>query len=100
MPEIAELRRYAAIDPDDDAELLLICMDAAVDWLRNAGVPPPLVRNRLYDMAVYMLATHYHDRRGVVYEDSRGSVSKSSEQVPFGVFSIMHQLRGGDGEGG
>ncbi|MDL2317666.1 head-tail connector protein [Eubacteriales bacterium OttesenSCG-928-A19] len=103
MPDITELRRYAAIDPDDPGELLEACMESAQLWLEGAGVPR-MEKNRLYDMAVYMLATHYYDRRGAIYEDNRGSVSKSSEHVPFGVMSIMHQLRtmppesGSDGE--
>lgn len=95
MPDIAELRRYAAIDPDDDTVLLEICMDAAMEWLKNAGVPR-MGSNRLYDLAVYMLATHYHEKRGATYEDNRSSVAKANEHIPFGVFSILHQLRYGN----
>lgn len=85
MPEIRTLMRYAAANPDTDRGLMEVCMEAAMQWLENAGVTRR-EDNALYDMGVYMLATHYFDNRGVVSENS-------NQQIPLGVFSIMHQLR-------
>lgn len=83
MPQLNELKRYAVLDPSDGDDLLLeACMEAAVEWFQGAGVAPR--ESRLYDLGVYMLAVHYFDNRGVVGKD---------EQLPMGVYSIMHQLR-------
>ena len=87
MPNIEELRRYAVLDQGGDMMMLQACMDAAIAWFGNAGVKPPEEANRLYDIGVYMLATHYFDNRGVAPEGGK------SGELPFGVFSIMHQLR-------
>lgn len=85
MPNLQHLMRYANVTQDTDTGLLGDCMEAAQVWLENAGVAR-MTDNRLYDMAVYMLATHYYDNRGVVAENG-------TDHVPLGVFSIMHQLR-------
>ena len=100
MPNIDELKRYAVLDPgcgdvyleasqqsEQDAQeaLLQMCMEAAVEWFKNAGVKPPAEPSRLYDLGVYMLAVHYFDNRGVI--------GAKDDQLPLGVFSIMHQLR-------
>lgn len=85
MPSIDELKRYAVLDPDGDVETLKICMEAAEEWFANAGVPRPKETTRLYDLGVYMLAVHYFD--------NRGAIGNTDAQLPFGVFSIMHQLR-------
>ena len=85
MPSIEELKRYAVLDPDGDVETLSLCMEAAKAWFANAGVAEPDEPNRLYDLGVYMLAVHYFD--------NRGAIGNADAQLPFGVFSIMHQLR-------
>lgn len=86
MADITNLARYAVLDPEADQTILSICLDAAKAWFENAGVPEPTEANKLYDIGVYMLATHYHDNRGVL-ADGR------TDMVPMGVLSIMHQLR-------
>lgn len=94
MPDIDALKRYAVVDDDDDVQTLQLCMDAAIDWFRDAGIEgTPTARQ--YDLGVYMLATHYFEFRGVVYADSRSSVSKANEMIPMGVYSMLHQLRKG-----
>ena len=85
MADITNLARYAVLDPDADKTILEICLAAAKAWFENAGVPE-LTDNKLYDIGVYMLATHYHDNRGVL-------ANGKSDMVPMGVLSIMHQLR-------
>ena len=85
MPDINTLARYAAANSSTDTELLSRCMEAAQTWLQNAGVARR-TDDQLYDLAVYMLATHYFDNRGVAAEGS-------TAEIPMGVMSIMHQLR-------
>ena len=82
MASLELFRRYARIGSDDEAQLFF---DAAKEWLEKAGVQER-EGSALYDLAVYQLGTHYYDNRGVISENG-------SDQVPMGVFSIMHQLR-------
>lgn len=86
MPDIKGLRVYSHATPETTDEELTLYLEAAKLWLLNAGVPN-LTGNALYTLAVYMLATHWLDNKGVVAE--AGNV----EHTPLGVFSIMHQLR-------
>lgn len=93
MPNLDTLARYANATTDTDKELLADCMEAAQVWFENAGVKR-LEDNKLYDLGVYQLATHYFDNRGVVAEGS-------TAEIPHGIFPIMHQLRSTpDVEGG
>lgn len=85
MPNIEELRRYSRETPDTTDEELTMYMEAAQIWYENAGVAR-LAGNRLYDLAVYMLASHWLDNKGVIAD-------AGTEHTPLGVFSIMHQLR-------
>ena len=63
-----------------------MCLDAAVAYLKGAGVQQPETENALYDLAVYMLAVHWYDNRGVAV---LGQVSGSIEK---GVQAIIHQI--------
>ena len=85
MPSIDELKRYAVVDPNGDDRELRLCMAAAQRYFANAGVPEPAGGDPLYDLGIYMLAVHYYDNRGVSGD--------RTEQLPFGVNSIIHQLR-------
>lgn len=85
MPNIDDLKRYAVVDPTEDGKVLEGCMAAAQRYFENAGVPEPQVPDPLYDMGIYMLAVHYYD--------NRGASGDRTEQLPFGVNSIINQLR-------
>lgn len=89
MPNVSELARYVGEMPDRNTDVLLLCMRAAVRWFANSGVPEPQEEDALYTLGVYMLAAHYYDHRSAV-EDTGG---QKPEDIPFGVMSIMHQLR-------
>lgn len=93
MPDVTMLARYAAANVSTDSELLELCMKSAQEWLANAGVPRRQ-DDQLYDLAVYMLATHYFDNRGVIADGN-------TTEIPMGVMSIVHQLRldSEDGDG-
>lgn len=85
MPNISDLKRYAVVDSSEDDFVLEKCMAAAERYLVNAGVPVPTGEDPLYDLCVYQLAVHYYDNRGAAQD--------KAEQLPFGVGSIIHQLR-------
>lgn len=85
MPDVAGLRAYSHAHNETD-DVLYLFLTAAMEWLSNAGVPHGM-NSPLYTLAVYMLATHWMDNRGVV-SDTPGTA-----EVPLGVMSIMHQLR-------
>lgn len=85
MLNIEDLKRYAVVDPTSDDCVLKSCMAAAVRYFANAGVSEPEEDDPLYDMGVYMLATHYYDHRGVMDENAA--------PIPFGVNSIINQLK-------
>lgn len=86
MPDINTCMRYMSANPSTDQTLAQALMDASVMWLANAGVEPR-TNDALYDLAVYMLTTHYFDNRGVIAD------TNAPQQIPMGVMSIMHQLR-------
>lgn len=85
MLNINDLKRYAVVDPSDDDHELETCMAAAIRYFENAGVPEPYQEDPLYDLGIYMLSTHYYDNRGVLGD--------KTDELPFGVGSIILQLR-------
>lgn len=85
MATLEGLKRYAVVGPGGDTATLELCLAAAQEWFRGAGVDPPDNDNALYDIGIYMLALHYYDQRGVVGD--------KIAELPLGVMSIMHQLR-------
>lgn len=84
MPNIHDLMRYAVVDPAEDSRDLEMCMAAAQRYFDGAGVPAPAEDDPLYDLGIYMLAVHYYD--------NRGGVGDKTEELPFGVGSIIRQL--------
>ena len=85
MPNIETLARWAAANMDTDQEMLELCMEAAQNYLENEGVPR-LADDKLYDLAVYQLAVHFFDNKGVIAEGG-------TAEIPMGPNAIMHQLR-------
>ena len=89
MANINDLRRYAGVLPDGDTTTLAACMAAAEIYLQNAGVGAERMQDDpLYDIAVYMLATHFFDQRGLV-DTSTGKAA----EIPYGVTVLINQLR-------
>ncbi|MEG1515272.1 MAG: head-tail connector protein [Clostridia bacterium] len=85
MPRIDDVRRYAVVDSDGDTKTLEMCVEAAVEWFKRAGVPEPDKQNALYEIGVCMLATHYYDMRSERVDQSTA--------IPRGVFTIAQSLR-------
>lgn len=86
MADLNGLKRYAAVNDETDEALLTETMQAAIRALEAAGVAERF-GDSLYDLAVYQLATHWFDRRGVVMENG------AAMQIPLGLQGIVHQLR-------
>ena len=75
------------IDDDVDDATVSLYLEAAQQYMKNAGVPEPKPGDVLYDLAVYQLATYYYDNRGP-------APVGPMRQVPVqGLQGIIHQLR-------
>lgn len=83
MPSIEMVRQFAGIDPDCGDQVLALCLDAAVEWYRNAGVPPR-EGDSLYDLWVCNLAAWLYDNRGAGGDQAN---------VPPYIVHSVHQLR-------
>ena len=77
------VRRFAGADPDEDAQVLEICLRAAVEWYAQAGVPANTT-GYLYDFWVANLAAWMYD--------NRGNADMNAAIPPYIVTSV-HQLR-------
>lgn len=87
MASLSGLKTYLRYGPDDDVDQELnIFLASAKAYVAGAGLP---VQNGddLYDLLVYMIASHWYDNRGVVADSSRGT------DIPLGATSILLQLR-------
>jgi len=103
-PGVDGLRKWAVEAGDSAEEPLLLCLEAAKEWFRGAGVPEPpedSIVIHLYTLGVYLLSTYYYDNRSALAGDKSGG---ADAVIPFGVMSIRNQLQqfgagGGDGDG-
>lgn len=66
-----------------------LCLDAAKQYVKNAGVPDPAdgETNSLYELAVYMLAMNWYDNRETQI------IGTVKETLAHGLNSIILQLR-------
>lgn len=80
MPSIDMLRRFAGADPEGDAQVLGMCLKAAVQWYEKAGVPE--TQSDLYDFWVCNLASWFYDNRG-----------GDNTAIPPYIVASVHQLR-------
>ena len=88
MVSLEGLKRYAVLGPGGDDQTLQLCLDSAIHWFENAGVDAHHTADPLYELGVYMLALHWYDNRGAI-----GTASTDNRELPYGVMTIMHQLR-------
>lgn len=87
MVNTEAFRQHAVIDGDASEAQLTLYLEAAQQYMKNAGVAKPTVDDALYELAVYQLATYYYDNRGPA---PVGVVN----QVPVqGLQGIIHQLK-------
>ena len=88
MASLEGFKEYAVASGDlGDGELLL-SLNAAKAYFKNAGVAEPEEENALYDLGVYRLATYYADHRGP-------SANDGPDTLPYGIQGIIIQLREG-----
>lgn len=86
MANLELLKEYLRIDGSEDDTVLALLLDAAKEFLRNAGVPEPREgeESKLYDLAV-MLRVHRERARD----------EKEVERVDKSLTSIILQLKTG-----
>lgn len=77
-------KRYMRIDGDEDDLIISALYDAAVLYLKNAGIEEPECESSLYDLAVWSLCLHYYDHRDAVGTES---------SFPTGLRPIINQLK-------
>lgn len=88
MADIDMVRRFAGADPDEDSTVLEMCLNAAVEWYEQAGVPA--TSGYLYDFWVSNLAAWMYDNRGN---------ADPGAAVPAYIVASVHQLRPSKGAG-
>lgn len=77
------VRRFAGADPEEDSEVLQMCLMAAEEWYAKAGVPAS-EGGTLYDFWVANLAAWMYDNRGN---------ADASANIPAYIVQSVHQLR-------
>lgn len=86
MPTLDELKTYLRIDGSEDDGILALLMDAAKEYLTNAGVPEPSAEapSKLYNLAVMLyVALHYENR----------DPAQKIERFSYALESIILQLK-------
>lgn len=88
MTSLLELtKEYLRIDGDHDNQMLGLLIDSAKEYMENAGVKE-LTDNKLYNLAIIMLVTHWYENR----EQVTNSIPKN---LTLGLQSIILQLKAG-----
>lgn len=81
---LAAVKRYMRVDGDEDDEVIAALYEAAVLYLRNAGVDEERETLPLYNLCVWSLTLHYYDHRDAVGTESA---------FPIGLRPILNQLK-------
>lgn len=84
-----KVRRFAGADPEADSTVLEMCLGAAVEWYKQAGVPAT-TEGSLYEFWVANLAAWMYDNRGN---------ADSNANIPSFIVQSVHQLRPARGAG-
>ncbi|MBQ8616286.1 MAG: phage gp6-like head-tail connector protein [Clostridia bacterium] len=77
MIDLNECKRFAGIVGKDDDAVMQLCMESAVEYHKNAGVPDSAKESSQYRLSVYLLASHYFDNRSQIGEGQAASVPPS-----------------------
>lgn len=85
MPTIDGLCAYGLLDKAGREQVLTLCLESACRYIQDSGVCPAALDDPQYELAVYMLALHYYDHRGVMDD--------TAAEIPHGLLSIIHHLR-------
>ena len=94
MNLLDDLKEYLRIDGDDENSSLSSFITAAQIYLSNAGVQLPTEYYQIVEgkdiyaqhrLAIHMLSAHYYESRLIV--------GQKNEVVPYGLQSIILQLK-------
>lgn len=83
---LEELKKYLCIDCDEDDDLLLSLLEAAEEYLTNAGVKKDY-RKKLYSLAVKLLVKNWYD------DEESISIGNKNDKAKFALNSIITQLK-------
>ena len=83
--QLESCKRYMRVDDQTEDELIRALMEAAVIYLRDAGVDEHLATKALYDVALWSLTLYYYDHRD--------DVSAGAAGLPAGLRPIISQLK-------
>ena len=86
---LEKLKSYDKIEHEADDELLLLVLDAAMETLKDSGVPDGKC-SALYQLAVIRLALHYYEHRE--------ELESAMQTVPMGMNWMVEHLRSGSEE--
>lgn len=82
------LKQYLRISGDYDDDIILMLKGVAEAFVDGALDNPSLVKDdKRYGFAVALLVTHYYDNREIL-------VNGGLVEAPYGVLSLIQQLRG------
>jgi len=82
-----EVKLWLRVDGDDEDSVIADMIDAAKEYIKNgSGYSNFDDPNKLADLAIKVLVTHWYENRGSVLI---GSISK---EIEFSLQSIMAQL--------
>nr|WP_325212928.1 head-tail connector protein [uncultured Oscillibacter sp.] len=85
MAEYLEaVKRYMRVDGDEDDGVIAALYEAAVLYLKNAGVRETEASLPLYNLCVWSLTLHYYDHRDAV---------GSEAEIPVGLRPVLNQLK-------
>ena len=82
--DLAAAKRYMRVDGDEDDEVISALYEAAVVYLRNAGIDERYESLPLYSLCVWSLTLHYYDHRDAVGTEA---------PFPTGLRPILNQLK-------
>lgn len=82
--KLAAVKRYMRVDGDEDDAVIGALFEAAVLYLRDAGIEEPAEASALYDLATWGLTLHYYDHRDAVGTEA---------SFPTGLRPIITQLK-------
>ncbi|AYB39687.1 head-tail connector protein [Brevibacillus laterosporus] len=86
MPTLEDLKTYLRIDGSEDDGVLALLMEAAREYLTNAGVPEQSkeTSSKLYDLAVMLYVTLHFENR---------DPAQKIDRLNFAFESIILQLK-------
>lgn len=82
--KLAAVKRYMRVDGNEDDAVISALYQAAVLYLREAGIEEPADGSALYDLATWGLTLHYYDHRDAVGTEA---------SFPTGLRPIITQLK-------